>query len=76
MRPASNATPRIWMLALASGIAYALIPVSRMIISMFTGFMYESLLTGLMYPLFTHFSFGFIGGMGGTALVKAFRKKK
>jgi hypothetical protein len=75
-----NAFPKInkniWMLALASGIAYALIPVSRMIISMFTGFMYESLLTGLMYPLFTHFSFGFIGGMGGTALVKAFRKKK
>lgn len=72
--PAQN--KKIWMLALASGIAYSLIPISRMIISYFTGFVYESLITGLLFPVFTHFVFGFIGGLGGTALVKAFGKKK
>lgn len=67
---------KIWMLALASGFAYSLIPVSRLLISLFTGYMYESLLTGLLFPFFTHFAFGFIGGLGGTALVKVFKKNK
>jgi hypothetical protein len=75
-----NAFPKInkniWLLALAAGFAYALIPVSRLIISLSTGFMYESLLGGFLYPLATHFIFGFIGGLGGSALVKAFNKKK
>jgi len=67
---------KIWMLALASGAAYALIPLSRMIISMFTGYFYTSLLSGLLFPFLTHFAFGFIGGLGGSALIKAFKKNK
>ncbi|NVN95129.1 MAG: hypothetical protein HXX18_07600 [Bacteroidetes bacterium] len=66
----------IWFLALAAGIAYALIPISRLLISLSTGFVYESLLGSFFYPLATHFVFGFIGGLGGSALVKAFNKKK
>ncbi len=73
-----NAFPKInkniWFLALAAGIAYALIPISRLIISLSTGFMYESMLGGFVYPLATHFGFGFIGGLGGSALVKAVKK--
>ncbi len=75
-----NAFPKInkniWLLALAAGFAYALIPVSRLIISLSTGFMYESFVGGFLYPLATHFVFGFIGGLGGTALVKAITKRK
>ncbi|MFZ4741479.1 MAG: hypothetical protein ACOYLE_09990 [Bacteroidales bacterium] len=66
----------IWLLALAAGFAYALIPISRLIISLSTGFMYESFLGGFLYPLATHFVFGFIGGLGGTALVKAIKNRK
>ncbi|MFZ4398990.1 MAG: hypothetical protein ACOYO1_03060 [Bacteroidales bacterium] len=66
----------IWALALASGFAYALIPVSRLVISLSTGYLYESFLGGFLYPLATHFIFGFIGGLGGSSLIKAFKKKK
>jgi len=66
----------IWMLALAAGLAYALIPISRLLISFSTGYMYASFLGGFLYPLATHFGFGFIGGLGGSALVKAVRKRK
>jgi len=66
----------IWLLALAAGFAYALIPISRLLISLSTGYMYASFLGGFLYPLATHFVFGFTGGLGGSALVKAFKRKK
>jgi hypothetical protein len=66
----------IWLLALSAGIAYALIPISRLLISLSTGYMYASFLGGFLYPLATHFGFGFIGGLGGSALVKAVSKRK
>jgi hypothetical protein len=66
----------IWLLALISGIAYAVIPVARLLISVSTGYLYESFLGGFMYPLAMHFLFGFIGGLGGSSLVKAVRRKR
>ncbi|MEI6694684.1 MAG: hypothetical protein WCO13_01345 [Bacteroidota bacterium] len=64
-----------WLLALAAGFAYALIPITRLLISFSTGFMFESLLGGFIYPLTTHFAFGFIGGLSGSAIMKTIKKR-
>lgn len=60
-------------IALVAGLAYATIPVSRMIIHLVTGYPYGSLITGLLYPLFTHFIFGFIGGLLGSGVYRSFK---
>ena len=65
----------IWLLALIAGIAYALIPIARLLISISTGYLYESFLGGFMYPLAMHFVFGFMGGLGGISLMKAIKRK-
>jgi hypothetical protein len=65
----------MFLLALVCGLSYMTIPISRIIISTFTGFPYGSLLNGFLWPLVTHFIFGAAGGLAGTALVRAFRKK-
>lgn len=67
---------KIWMQALVAGISYSIIPLSRFLISDITGIIYGSLIGGLLYPFLTHFIFGFIGGLGGTSLVKVLNKKK
>lgn len=67
---------KIWMQAIVAGISYSIIPLSRFIISDITGIIYGSLIGGLFYPFLTHFIFGFIGGLGGTSLVKVLSKKK
>lgn len=64
----------IFLMALFCGIAYMTIPLSRIIITTFTGFPYGSLINGFLWPTFTHLVFGFAGGLAGSALVKAFRK--
>lgn len=70
-----NYRTKAWFWALSAGIGYALIPTTRAIISMTTGFVYPSLLAGLPYPLLTHFAFGFVGGLTGAALIKYVRKQ-
>jgi hypothetical protein len=75
-----NSLPKIkdniWILALVSGIAYAIIPITRILISVSTGYIYESFLGGFMYPFIMHFIFGFIGGLAGSSLVKAVKRKR
>jgi hypothetical protein len=70
-----KSNPKVWMIALISGFAYALIPISRFLISSFTGFPYGSLLGGLMYPLMMHFTFGLSGGLAGIGVSKLFKSK-
>lgn len=66
----------LWLLALICGLSYMTIPLSRLIISTLTGFPYGSLLTGFLWPTFTHLLFGMIGGVAGTSLIRAVRRKK
>lgn len=54
-----------WVLALASGFSYALIPIFRVLISSLTGFIYPSLMGGIFYPIILHFIFGSVGGFLG-----------
>jgi hypothetical protein len=65
----------IFLLALVCGISYMTIPLSRMIITTITGFPYGSFIGGFLWPTFTHLLFGFAGGLAGTALIRAFRRK-
>lgn len=69
--------PNVFFLAVICGLAYTMIPVTRIFITAITGFPFGSLLTGFLYPVFTHFIFGAIGGSiaaGSSALIKK-RKK-
>jgi len=67
---------KLLLIALVCGISYMTIPLSRIIISTFTGFPYDSFVSGFIWPTFTHFVFGFAGGFAGSALIRLFRKPK
>jgi len=61
-------------LALAGGIAWTVIPFIRIFISLFSGFVYKSFASGIVYPLFTHFVFGSVAALiAGIALKKFYK---
>ena len=64
----------IVFLAVIGGLAHAVKPLSRAIISSFTGLQYTSLLTGVLYPTATHLLFGFIGALVGAGMVFGYRR--
>ena len=64
----------IVFLAVIGGLAHAVKPLSRAIISSFTGLQYTSLLTGSLYPTATHLLFGFIGALVGAGMVLGYRR--
>jgi hypothetical protein len=66
---------KLWLIALICGLAYMTIPLSRIIITSITGFPFGSFVSGFLRPTLFHFVFGFAGGLGGTSLVRLFRKK-
>jgi len=59
----------VFIIAVASGLSWMLIPVIRTGVSFISGFTYNSLMGGIAYPLFTHFIFGFVGGLIGAVLI-------
>lgn len=61
-------------IAIAGGLAYASIPLSRQIIMVITGIPFGSLLTGLIYPFALHFIFGTLGSLAGAAIFSRFAK--
>ncbi len=65
----------IIFIALLSGVAYSLIPIIRMIISLSVGFSFGTFATGFMYPLVMHFVFGSLGGMIALGAFTLFKKK-
>ncbi len=67
----------ILVYVLAGGMAYALIPLSRMSIAFLTAHPYtEFIKHGYMIPLLTHFIFGATGSLLGTASVVVYRKRR
>jgi len=71
---ASKLPAKALIIGLASGLSWMAIPLFRILISNLTGFPYLSLAGGLAFPLFTHFTFGFLGGYIGFNLVRIFNK--
>jgi hypothetical protein len=64
----------ILFLAVIGGLAHAVKPLSRALISSVTGLQYTSLLTGVLYPTATHLLFGFIGAFVGAGMVWGYRR--
>jgi len=63
------------LVALLSGFAYMTIPVVRLFISMFTGFIYGSFISGFLYPLVMHLVFGAAGGLMALGIFKLIKRK-
>ena len=67
---------QLLILALISGLAYFTIPLSRLIITVFTGYPYPSFVKhGLFAPLAGYFVFGLAGGFAGAGITKGILKK-
>lgn len=66
----------VWvpLAALLGGLVYSFIPIFRMFLSPLTGIVNNSLRNGLLFPWFTHFSFGFIGSLAGVGLISWLKK--
>jgi hypothetical protein len=70
----SRLKPAFIFIGLAAALSWSVIPLSRIVISVLTGFPYKSLLSGFAYPVITHFIFGLAGGIFGAGLVLALKK--
>ncbi|MBN2681984.1 MAG: hypothetical protein JXR58_05715 [Bacteroidales bacterium] len=65
------------LFALVGGIAYMMIPLSRLVIFGFTGFPYESFYKfGFFLPFITHFVFGVAGAVLGAGLIYSLNRLK
>jgi hypothetical protein len=60
--------------AIAGGLAYSSIPLSRQIIMLITGMPFGSLVNGLLYPVALHFIFGALGALAGAGIFGRFAK--
>ncbi len=57
------------IIALAAGFGYMLIPLSRIVLTLSTGYPYSTFLKhGFVTPVFTFFLFGLLGGLLGTGI--------
>lgn len=75
MSPDSVKTKAPWYLGVAGGLAYAVIPFDRAIITLVTGLPFHSLMNGIVFPVFTHFLFGFFGSFLAGMAVKTLSEK-
>jgi len=59
----------LFAIAMASGIAYMCIPLSRLLLNMFTGYPYMAIVKfGAVYTILSFFLFGMMGGLLGFTL--------
>jgi hypothetical protein len=58
----------IWLVALIGGLAHSAKPLIRSIVRL-SGWQYDSLLSGLPYPMTTHFLFGVAGALVGVGFL-------
>jgi len=71
------ALPKLALLVLIGGLTYMIIPVSRILIQVSTGFPYPSLLKhGYLIPVLSHFLFGATGALLGAGLILSFKSRK
>jgi len=66
----------IFVISIMGGISYALIPITRLIITAFTQFQYQSLINSYLLPIATFTLFGFLGSLFGASLMKQISKRK
>jgi len=70
---------RLAILSLIGGLAYMVIPISRLFVYLFTGILENSFIkAGFIIPVLSHFVFGVAGALLGAGFIhslKRFRKK-
>ena len=72
-----NPSNRLAILSLIGGLAYMMIPVSRLTIYMFTGVLDHSFIkSGFVVPVISHFAFGVAGALLGAGLIHSVKKIK
>ena len=71
----SRFSQSIILTAFFSGLCWLSIPVFRLLLGSFFGFKYLSFSGGLIFPFFTHFIFGFAGGIAGAAIIYSMNKR-
>ena len=71
----SAVSSKVLLMAVVCGLAYMTIPITRIVIVLFTGIHFGSFAMGFLFPLVMHFIFGFAGGLI-PAGVSFFTKKK
>ncbi len=70
-------TEKVWFLGLLGGLAYMTIPLSRIIISLITGFPFGAFIKyGFVIPVASHFFFGLAGASLAASLLFLKRKKQ
>jgi hypothetical protein len=63
-----NRVAPLWVVALVGGLAHSAKPLIRSIVRL-GGWQYDSLLTGLLYPVTSHFLFGVAGAILGVGFL-------
>lgn len=63
------------LLIIGAGVAYMMVPLSRLVIALVSGYTYPVFIKhGMISPVFSFFVFGMAGGLLGTGLYIAIRK--
>lgn len=70
-----NPTNRLAILSLIGGLAYMVIPVSRIGVYLFTGVLESSFIkSGFIIPLLSHFAFGVAGALLGAGFIFSIKR--
>ncbi len=60
---------KVWFLAILGGLAHITKPVTRLVITILSGWSFGSFRYGVVYPISSHLLFGLIGGLLGALVV-------
>lgn len=72
-----NPSNRLAILSLIGGLAYMVIPISRLGVYLFTGVLERSFIkAGFIIPLLSHFAFGVAGALLGAGLIFSIKRIK
>lgn len=70
-----NPANRLAILSLIGGLAYMVIPISRLGVYLFTGVLERSFIkSGFIIPILSHFAFGVAGALLGAGLINSIKK--
>lgn len=64
-----NVLPFVIATALSCSLGWMAVPLLKLVIGLFTGFVFTSLRSGLAWPVLTHLVFGLAGGLLGAGIL-------
>jgi hypothetical protein len=66
----SKQTSRLWIIAGVTGLCWMLVPLFRLVMSLFVAMPMGAFRNGLLYPFFTYMVFGLAGGLAAAGLLR------